>query len=235
MTDGTVAPEQIIINGKEFTPEDASQLIELGSKYRQYEKDLNTSLDRVVPEYTKATQKAARLAEVETELAKRTAELEEFQKKQNQSALPPDRDTVLENARKYGLVDKDSLKQEGYMTKAELDEYFSQKQSQQALVDNILKQANTLEKEIDGSDGRVPFNQKAVLAYASAYNISDLSKAYEEMNETANAKWKQAQIEKEARPGLTTLKGEGKKTPERVKVTDDNFSQLWDEVMGRTE
>ncbi len=232
MSEGTVAPEQIIINGREYTPEDASSLIELGNKYREYEKNLNTSLDKVVPEYTRATQRAARLSEVEKELQEKNARLEELQRKQQEKALPSDRDTVLKTAREYGLVDKDLLSSEGYIKKTDLDEYFSQRQNQQQLVDNILKQAGSLEKDIDGSDGRVPFDQKAVLAYASAYNISDLKEAYDQMNERANAKWKEAQLAREQRPGLTTLKGGGKKVPEHPKVTDDNFRQMWDELYG---
>ena len=46
--EGTNAPEQIIINGQEYSPEDATQLIELGNKYRKMEGDLNTSLDKVI-------------------------------------------------------------------------------------------------------------------------------------------------------------------------------------------
>ncbi len=226
--DGTVAHEQIIINGQEYDPEEATQFLELGKKYKEMEGKLNTSLDKVYPEYTKATQ---RNKELEAELADNKVKLAEFQKKPIEP-VNPDREAIRKNAREYGLVDRDLLKEEGYLTKTDFEELLSQKQNQQKLVDNILTDANKLEKDIDGSDGRVPFDQKAVLAYASAYNINDLTDAYDQMNEKANAKWKQSQIDSEIRPGLTTLKGGGKKTPERVKVTDDNFKALWDELDG---
>ena len=99
-------------------------------------------------------------------------------------------------------------------------------------MDNVIKTATKYEKEVDGSDGRVPFNQKAVLAYASAYNITDLMDAYNEMNAGGNKRWQDAQIAKEAKPGLTTLKPGGVKTPQSPKVNDDNFASMWKEMYG---
>lgn len=233
--EGTIAPEQIIINGQEYSPEDASSLIELGNKYRQMEKDLNTPLDKLMPKYTMASQRAARADQLERDLAEQKRLNEEYQAKVKQQSTPPERTDALKVARELGLADMEYLQQEGYIKKSDLEEFFNQKKSEQQLIDNVLNQASVLEKEIDGSDGRVPFNQKAVLAYAGAYNISDLKQAYEEMNESANTKWKNDQIAKTERPGLTTLRPGGKKAPTEVKVTDDNFKQLWDELYGNAE
>ncbi len=230
-----IVSDKLTINGQEYSPEDASQLIELGNKYRETEKNLNTPIEKLMPEYTKATQRAARADQLEKELAERTSQLEELQTKANKTQLPEDKQAALRAAREMGLADKDYLKEEGYIKKSDLDDYFNKKQTDQKLVENVLKQADKLEKEIDGSDGRVPFNQKAVLAYASAYNISDLNQAYEEMNDRGNAKWKDAQIAKSARPGLTTLKPGGVKTPTETKVTDDNFGALWNEMFPNKE
>ncbi len=223
--EGTIAPEQIIINGQEYNPEDASSLIELGNKYREIEKNLNTSLDKVYPEYTKATQK---VSQYEKELSETRSKLEEFEKKQKEVEVPQDRKQALAAARELGLADTDYLTEQGYVKKSDLDSYFAEKQTQQQAVDNVLKQAKVLEDKIDGSDGRVPFDQKAVLAYANAYNIADLEDAYKEMNGKANKAWEDRQIQAASKPGLTTLRPGGTKTPEPVKVTDDNFKQiLW--------
>lgn len=227
---GTVAPEQIIINGQEYSLEDASQLIELGNKWKETESKLNTSLDKVYPKYTETAQRAK---ELEEQLAERNRMIEELQTKKPE--VPEDKAQTLKAARELGLADQDWLVEQGYVRKTDLDSYFTEKQSQQKLVDNVLQTANQLEKEIDGSDGRVPFDQKAVLAYASAYNISDLKDAYEQMNERANARWKEAQIAKSERPGLKTMTPGGKKSPEKVRVTDDNFSALWDELTNGVE
>lgn len=228
MSDGTITSDKLTINGQEYAPEDATNLIELGNKYKKIESDLNTSLDKVYPEYTKTSQE---LKTAKEQLAERDAKIAELSK----PVIPEDKQAIRRSAREVGLVDDEYLKEKGYMTAAEFDEKYSQKQSQQKLVDNILTKAGGLEKTIDGSDGRVPFDSDGVLAYASAYNIDDLEVAYDKLNAKANAKWKEAQLEKEEKPGLTTLRGGGKKEPLPVKVTDENFKALWDEQFGGNE
>ncbi len=218
--EGTIAPEQIIINGQEYSPEDATQLIELGNKWKETESKLNTSLDKVYPEYTRATQRNKELE----------AKLSEFEKLQSQKAeetrraeIPTDVQAARKAAREIGLADEDYLKEKGYVRREELDSYFTEKQSQQRQVQDVLEKAGSLEKEIDGSDGRVPFDQKAVLAYASAYQIDDLTDAYDQMNAKANAKWKDEQLSAEERPGLATLRPGGNKEPVAPKYTDGNL------------
>lgn len=227
---GTVTSENFTINGQEYTPEDATNLIELGNKYKKIESDLNTSLDKVYPEYTRTSQENKTLKE---QLAERDTQLEELKKVKEE--LPEDKQAIRKSAREAGLVDEDLLKERGYMTKDEVKEFLNQDKSQQKLVDNILTKATGLEKTIDGSDGRVPFDSDAVLAYASVYNIDDLEEAYDKMNTKGNAKWKEAQLEKEEKPGLTTLRGGGKKEPEPSKVTDANFKEKWEEMFGNKE
>jgi cell division septum initiation protein DivIVA len=229
---GTVTSENFTINGQDYTPEDATNLIELGNKYKKIESDLNTSLDKVYPEYTRASQENKTLKE---QLAERDTRLAELSRPKAPE-LSEDKQAVRTAARAAGLVDDDYLKEKGYMTKSEMDEYYNTKQTNQKLVDNILTKASGLEKTIDGSDGRVPFDSDAVLAFASAYNIEDLTEAYDKMNTKGNARWKEAQLEKEERPGLNTLnKSGGKREPLPVKVTDDNFKTLWDEQFGGNE
>jgi hypothetical protein len=229
MNDGTITSEKLIINGQEYLPEDASNLIELGTKYRETEKSLNTSLDKVVPDYTRATQENKTLKE---QLAEEKRQREALEAKANAPVIPEDKLAIRKSAREAGLVDDDYLKEKGYMTEAEFDAKYSQRKANEKLVDNILSKASGLEKEIDGSDGRVPFDSDAVLAYASAYNIEDLTEAYDKMNTKGNAKWKEAQLAKEERAGLTTLNGGGKKEPVAKKITDDNFKDAWREQMG---
>ncbi len=230
--EGTIAPEQIIINGQEFSPEDATRFIDLGRKYEEIEGKLNTSLDKVYPEFTKATQR-------NKELEARVAEFEKAQSKladdTKRSEVPADIQTARKAAREIGLTDEDYLREKGYVTKDSLDSYFSERETKQNQVKAVLDQAGTLEKTIDGSDGRVPFDQKAVLAYASAYDISDLTDAYDQMNAKANAKWKEQQLAAEERPGLTTLKPGGKKTPPAPKYNDGNLQEALSEWLGGIE
>ena len=217
--------EKITINGQEYDPEEATQLIELGNKWRKTETDLNTSLDKVYPEYTKAT---GRIKGLEQELAERDAKLEEFTKAQEAKKIEAETPEEIQKAKKalreLGSVDSEYLTEKGYMTKDEVREFLSQEQTQRDLVAGVEKQGKQLEGEIDGSDGRVPFVYKAVLPYAATYKIDNLKEAYEQMNERANARWKEAQIAKEDKGGLRTLQSRGgTKEPTKPKYTTDNI------------
>lgn len=231
MTD-TDAPEKLTINGQEFDPEDAARLIELGSKWENTERDQNVKLDTIWPEYTKTSQKVKGL---EDSLAEREAKLAEYDRKAAEAEArknaPEDAEAIRANARKYGIVDKQLLKDEGYLTKAEVEDMLSSRRNLDIAADKILKDGQKLEKEIDGSDGRVPFDLDAVLTYAGAKGINDLQEAYKTLNHKANAKWEEAQIERAQRPGMTTLKGTGAKAPKDVKITDSNFKDSLTEAL----
>lgn len=221
MTDST-APEKLVINGQEYDPEVAHELIELGSKYRQLETDLNTSLDKVVPAYTRTSQEKKQL---EAELAERTAEIERLQKA-SQPKVEPNADVqqIRKAAREVGLLDEDVLREKGYMTKDEVKALLDEQKNLEQQATNVLKEADALAKEIDGSDGRVRFNKNAVMAYAYVNNIGDLRQAYEEMNADDNSAWKERQLEAQQRQGLTTLSASGnKKEPGRTKITNNNL------------
>src|SRR6266576_5337564 len=111
------APEQIIINGQEFSLEDAGRLIELGKGREEIEKQLNTSIDKVYPEFTRTSQQNKQL---EQDLAEAKTQLEGFQKKQDAGTeTPKDVAEARKAARELGLLDKDSLKEQGYLTKDE--------------------------------------------------------------------------------------------------------------------
>lgn len=230
------APEQIIINGQEYSPEDAQQLIELGSRARKIESDLNTSLDKVYPEYTKTSQRVKGLEAELEEARKAKDELAAFKKEQEDRKIkadtPEDVDAIRGNAKKYGILTEDAIKEKGYMTKTEVEEFYSQQENKQRLINQVNQEAEQLTKEIDGKDGRTRFNKKATMAYAATYGFNTLREAYEDMNQDSNADWKERQLAKAERPGLTTLKGGTKtKEPVKPKVTDDNFKQMWDELI----
>jgi hypothetical protein len=249
--DGTVAPSQIIINGQEYAPEDAQSLIELGNKYREYETNLNTSLDKVVPEYTKATQKASYMEEENKKLKEEQAALADYKRRweeyeaskqqaEKDAQTPPDTKKALEAARQIGLLDQqafeEKLSKSGFMTKAQMDDYWKTKRAEEESVNQILSKASELEKKIDGKDGRVPFMKEAVLPYANAYGIQDLEEAYNKMNERLNAGWKAQQLEAAKTKGLQTMKGGGKKEPPKPgKTTDDNVKDRLREALWGAE
>lgn len=227
------APSNIVINGEEFTPEEAQELVSTGRKTREYEQKWNTSLDKVWPDYGRLTQEKSQWA---GEKQKLESQLQQFQTKQEEGTETQlDVQKAHETARKLGIVLKEDQEKEGYVKKADLETYLSERETKSNQVKEILDKADTLEKEIDGSDGRPKFNKKVVLAYAQAYNHADLMKAYEDMHGDQIKSWKETQVKSKIKPGLKTLSPGGKKSPSEKKVSDDNVKDLLKESLWGTE
>lgn len=225
-----VVEEKVVINGREFDASQASELIGLGEKTREYETKYNTKFDSVYPAYTKATQD---LKQRNTDLEAARQQLAQYEQKKDagtETAL--DVKQAQEAARKLNIVLKDDLEKEGYVRKSDLEKFLEERDSQKASVNQVLETAEKLEKEIDGKDGRPRFIKKHVLAYASAYGLSDLKAAYEDMYKESLDEWGKAQIDSKRQPGLKTLSG-SKKTPEPKvgPVTSDNFAERMSEVI----
>lgn len=235
-TEGTIeAPSNIVINGQEYAPEDAQSLIELGSKTRDLEKQWNTPVDKVWPAYGESRNQ---LKSMEMELSKARAEVAQFQAKQQQGVeTPADVTQAREAARKLGLTLNEDLEKGGYVKKEQLDEYFTQKEQERQSLQQLLDNADKLAKEIDGTDGRPKFNKKAVIAYANAYNYTDLMSAYEDMHSEQLKPWKETQLAKNKSAGLKTLKPSGvKHEPGEVRPkNDDEFKAQLRETMFGTE
>lgn len=226
------APEKVIINGVEYDTGDAQQLIDLGSKTRDFEKQFNTNLDgmgKIIPDYTRTTQEAAQL---KRDLAERESKIKEYQDKAHEAETPAEKLNALKAARELGLLDQETAKSQ-FLTKSDLDSYYSTKQKEQQETQLIVDTGKKLESEISGEDGRAPYNSKAVLAYASSYGFfkqdtsyeQALRNAYDEMAGSVNEKWKQSQVDAAKRPGLTTLKGKGSQVPNERKIDNEESAK----------
>lgn len=220
------APEKLIINGQEYSLDDVAGLVDKGNKYDQIEKETNTPLDKVFPEFTKSRQQ---IKDYETQIADRDRELAEYKKAKvdlAQAETPEEITKAKAALRQLGTVDEDYLKQSGYMTKQEAEEFWTAKRTEEKQVEALNKEGQRLEDEIDGSDGRTPFIYRAVLAYGNAYQKENLMDAYNEMNERVNKKWTDAQLaaEEAKRPTATISIARGRKEPTETKVTNDNLT-----------
>ena len=225
-----VMEEKVNINGTEYDVSQASELIGLGQKTRENETKWNTKLDSVWPEYGKVT---TTLKQRETELAEARQKLAQYeQKKDAGTETPLDVKQAQDAARKLNIVLRDDLEKDGYVKKADLDKYLEERDSQKASVQQVLTTAEKLEKEIDGADGRPRFNKKHVLAYASAYGISDLKAAYEDMYGDQLKAWQEGQIASKKSPGLKTFKsGSPSKQPAPVTIDDSNVQDALKEAL----
>ena len=236
-----IAPEKVIINGVEYDPSDAQQLVELGAKTRDFEKQYNTDISKVMPDYTRATQEAASEKREREALA---AKVKSYEEKAKQAETPEEQTKALNALRAIGGLDRDTAKKE-FVSRDELDTYFATKNKEQEDSKTIIDTGKRLQTEITGEDGRAPYNAKAVLAYANSYGFFDgrrsyeqsLKDAYDEMAGSQNDKWKQDKIESAKKPGLQTLKSGGIKTPEERKIDnlDDAKASLNEILWGNSE
>lgn len=228
---GVEAPSKIVINGEEYDPTEAQELIGKGKLTREMETKWNTSVDKVWPEFGRLSTESKQW---QSEKQALQSQLQQYQdKKDAGTETTVDTAKARDAARKLGFVFNEDLEKTGYVKKDDLDKYYDEREQQKKAVEGILKSADSLEKEINGEDGRPKFQKKSVLAYAQAYGFDDLKKAYEDMHAETLESWKQSQIEQGKQPGLKTIKTSGGiKEPKPVKITDDNVNdalkeRLW--------
>ena len=225
-------PSNIVINGQEYSPEDAQAYIERGKRTMELEKEWNTPVDKVWPEYGKTREQ---LKTLQTERDQAKQQLAEFQEKQtHQTETPADVKQAREAAKNLGIVLNEDIKDK-YIDRDQLETYLSdrdrKREAEKSAIQSVLSEAEKLEKEIDGTDGRPKFNKKAVLGYAAATNMTDLKSAYEDMHSDVLTEWKSKQVELAKKKGLSTLKPGGAKTPTEVKPNNDNLSDMLRETL----
>lgn len=226
--------EKVVINGQEYDVSQASELIGLGQKTREYEQRWNTSLDKVWPEYGRTTQT---LKSIQEENARLKSQLHNSQSRID-AGIGTQEDVMKaqEAARKLGLVLNEDLSTQGYIKKSDLESYLENREKEKDAVNQVLQTADKLEKEIDGTDGRPRFNKKHVLAYASAYGIPDLQQAYNEMHDEAIKSWQASKIEAKKPAALRTLKGGvGSKAPAPIALNDNNVNDALKEALWGTK
>ena len=98
--------QKIVINGQEYDPTEAQELIDTGRKTREYEKQWNTKVDAVWPEYGKAT---TTLKQRDAELTEARQKLAQFeQKKDDGTQTTEDVRQAQEAARKLGIPLRES-------------------------------------------------------------------------------------------------------------------------------
>lgn len=101
--------DTVSINNEEYSYSDLQDLIGRGKMAREIETKQNTKLDRLMPEYTKATQ---RLKEIEPKLQEYESKIKEYEERMNpkQQGLSDDEKiATLQRAAELGLVTEKTL------------------------------------------------------------------------------------------------------------------------------
>lgn len=206
-------PSTFKVGEEEYSQEDLESLVGLGKMAREAEEKYNTPMDRVYPEYTKSRQELKELkSQIETQV-------------QTGDMSPDQAREALKAAEGIGLVTKDNI---GNL----IGDHVRQIYAEQRAADNLLDNTDKLASEIDGSDGRPKFDQKAILEYMRDTGITDPTKAYKIKYEREIDTWKEQQL-KGSGSRVQTLDSStaGSKSPAPVAITNDNIDELMREAL----
>lgn len=217
--------EKVKVGEAEYTQEELNRLVGLGKLAVESETKFNTKVDKIWPEYTKKSQK---LAELEKEIEGYRAE------QANKAKLPENEEQAIreakEAAKKLGIVTDDAFEDR-------MGKVFTRYYQQERQAERLVEQGQDLEKKIDGSDGRPAFVLTDVLEYMrdNMGGQGNLDTAYKLMHEDALDKWRETELGKSRKQGMTTatIPGGSIKTPPQVKVTDDNLDSLVAEMFNQ--
>ena len=201
---------KIKVGDEEYDPDELKSLVDMGKFGREVEEKQNTKLDKVYPELTKTSQELKQTRQELEELKNKPAG--EMPQREEQEEIDP-----LEQADKIGIL-----------TKKNIDSVFDQKYQQRRAAEKLVEQCSSLEKEIDGKDGRPAFETSSILEHMKNTGIRNPQDAYDLMHKEPLAEWREKQI-REAKPdGLVTETAStaGNKQPPKVNVTPQNFDEM---------
>lgn len=222
-TEPTEIVEKVKVGEAEYSQEELNRLVGLGKLAQEADTKYNTKIDKVWPEFTKKSQRLTELEkEVETLRASQAPKLPENEEQAIKEAK--------EAARKLGIVTSDDFDEY-------LDKKFTQRYQTERQAERLLDEGMKFEKDIDGSDGRPKFVLTDVLEYMrdNMGGQGNLETAYKLMHETQLDTWREQQLNKSKRQGMTTatIPGGSIKEPSSVKVTNDNLDQLVAEMFNQ--
>lgn len=212
-----VAPEKIKVGEKEYSQEELTQLVGLGEIGRELETKWNTKIDRVYPDYTKSQQEKK---EYENKLSEAQRKIDELTAKQNAGEDLSDEDIqkAKEAARKVGLVTSEDFRQ-----------FYAQERAAERLLDDVKSK----EEKFDGKDGRPAFKAQEILEYMKDTGITNPEQAYKVKYEAELDAWKEQQLTKLKKPGISTLESNsaGAKVPPKTTITRDTLGEAIREAL----
>ena len=212
--------EKIKLGDEEFDPEELKEIVGKGRFAKEVEEKYNTKIDKVWPEYTKATQELKALREEKSQW--------ESQKQAEIEKAPPEtlsEDQLVQQA-------KAQARRLGLITVDDIDEYVTQKVTAIQQATEMLDDCRKLEAEYKGDDGRPKFDTQEVLEHMKATGIRSPIRAYKDKYEEQLDKWKESRLLGAKKPNPYTEGGlGGNREPSEVKLNKDNLEAALREVL----
>lgn len=203
-----VNPEVFKIGEKEYSQEDLQKLVGLGEIAREAEEKWKTPINKVFPEYTRATQRVKELEEA----AKLNPEPQFNQPTQPGQLTQEQRAEAVRQLKDLGFVSKDEAQQYAFST-LQADK----------LVNNIDSFISS-QKEA----GNPETTREDMLNYMRETGINDPKAAYKVRFENELDRIKEEKLATIKGRGLITTEAStaGSKQPTTVKVTRQNLGQV---------
>lgn len=207
-----VVPEKIkLSDDMEFTPEELKDLVGAGKKLKELETKQGQPVEDILKSWG---ERGNTIGELKTKVQEYEDKLKNppAQEEVDKEKL---KKQVLDEAKQYGLVDMDSVKQV-------VNEIYETRRTGERILSAANKVIRTAKRE-----GKPEVEVEKLLQYmADPSNPKDPQKAYNAMFEEDINKWREAQIMKVKRPGYITDSGStaGAKVPSNKVPT--NTSEL---------
>ena len=214
---GSTEPEKIKLGEEEYTAEELKALVDDGKFKRDIESKQNTKIDRVMSEWTKATQENAELKRIVADIKKANLD------KKPVDQLTPDeiQQKAIEEADKLGLIHRGNVR----------NEILSVIQGQELVY--------TIREMMDEAKvaGKPTMDTREFLEYMDTEGFKTPEVAYKERFNKELSAWEKDQVGKLKKEPFSTLSkstGAGSKQPEAPgPTTRDNFSSRLREILHR--
>jgi hypothetical protein len=226
-------PETLTIGEEQLAPDEAQRLINRAREIEGYEKQWNTSVDKVWPAYTRLSQEKGQL---EGQLKQYQDQLSQFQQKQQAGTdTPSDHSNILEKARKIGILTKNDIEQAGYLTKEQamqlVQEQLQQNKQQEQFEQEVNKGISEIMSDIKET-GKPKVTREAILGYMHATGVSDPKQAYEQMYKEDLEAWKAAQVQAKQKKSYSTVsQGGGNKQPAKPSYSRENALNMIEDMV----
>lgn len=233
MNPQTTEPETIALGDRQYTQEQLQEAVGIAEQARELEEKWNTKIDRLMPEYTKATQERAdyerQVADLNAKLdAQITAKAEAGQEMTEEEQAK----FVRDNAKKYGILTEDTFEEKYQARRAE--------EANQAMAMSLIDRTSEY-LEAQAAEGKPRYEAKDVISFMDERGWEYNGKApiwedaYQIMARDGIDKWKTDHLSANKPEGFYTQSQStaGAKVPEEKRVTAENLSGAINDVMGR--
>lgn len=206
----------IKLGDKEYSQEDLSRLVGLGEIAAEAEEKYKTKIDRVWPEYTKATQ-------AKSDLERKVQDLEA---KLNQPTQTQTQDVTQLTEEQKQLVRR-QMSDLGFS-----DEHYRQVVREELAAKELLSDIDYLIADAK-SNGQPTTTPQDLLQHMQETGIKNPAKAYKDMYEDELDKLKEQKLASIKPSGMVTTSAStaGSKQPQPVKATRANLQQLVQEAL----